>query len=340
MPADAIILDDWALLARLALGLVLALAAFAKLLDREGFRASLEDFGAPGALAPALVYVVPVVESAVAVLLVPASTALLGAASATLLLLFFTALVAVSLARGRKAACRCFGPLSADSIGPGTLARNLGLTALAAFAWWGGPGPGPVAWWTALPPEGKRLFALAAPLGLLLAGMAVALVRLSRVATDLGVRVERMERMHGPVDGLPLGSPAPAFTLPTLAGGVGGMPALLREDRLLTLVFLTPGCDHCEGLKADLAAWAPRLDLAVVTRTGEKSGTGLDADRVLLQEEWEVGERYRCEGVPSAVVVGPGPWIASLPVSGSSAVRTLLAALSEEGVVPDWARND
>ena len=59
----------------------------------------------------------------------PAAAALAG-----LVLLVFTGLLIVNLARGRRPPCACFGASSRRPIGPGSLVRNLVLLALAVIA--------------------------------------------------------------------------------------------------------------------------------------------------------------------------------------------------------------
>lgn len=334
--SDAV-LADWLLVTRLGLAAILMFAAAAKSRDRAGFSTSLEGFGVPEGLAPLLAVVVPVAEGAVAVLLLPAATAPWGSAAATALLLGFTVVVGLTLARGLRPSCGCFGPLSADVIGPRTLARNLALTVAAAFAWLVGPGPGPAEWWLQLPGEGKRLAALGVPLVVGVVALAVLVRAQHRRIGDLTRGLERLRRMYGPAEGHSPGSPAPQFALPSLAGETVSLDELVGRDRSVTLVFLTPGCRHCADIQTDLAALQDRLDIVVISKRDRVESHGVAPVRVLLQEAWEIGERYRCEAVPSAVVVGPGPWIASFPVSGASAVRTLLADLLVERRVPDWA---
>jgi hypothetical protein len=43
-------------------------------------------------------------------------------------------LLAVRLKEGRRPPCACFGPWSARPIGPGSIARNVALIALALLA--------------------------------------------------------------------------------------------------------------------------------------------------------------------------------------------------------------
>src|SRR5207245_7300727 len=100
------------LIARLALALMLAVAAAAKLLDVRGAREGMRAFGAPAGLAPAMAVLVPLAELAVAVLLVPVSTAAPAAAVGLALLGAFTVAAGTNLARGRAPECNLFGALS------------------------------------------------------------------------------------------------------------------------------------------------------------------------------------------------------------------------------------
>jgi len=59
----------------------------------------------------------------------PAAAALAG-----LVLLAFTGLLVLNLARGRRPPCACFGASSRRPIGPGSVVRNLVLLALAVIA--------------------------------------------------------------------------------------------------------------------------------------------------------------------------------------------------------------
>ncbi|HEU4848459.1 MAG TPA: MauE/DoxX family redox-associated membrane protein, partial [Rubrobacteraceae bacterium] len=79
------------LFARLLLAAVFVVAGVAKLADREGSRRAVADFGVPGALAAPLSVLLPLAELAVAVALIPTSTAIWGAVGALALLLLFVA---------------------------------------------------------------------------------------------------------------------------------------------------------------------------------------------------------------------------------------------------------
>ncbi len=64
---------------RLILAGVFALAGVTKLLDRRGSQQSLQDFGVPNGLIPALVIALPLAELLAAVALLPQATAIYGA---------------------------------------------------------------------------------------------------------------------------------------------------------------------------------------------------------------------------------------------------------------------
>jgi len=118
--------------ARVVLAAVFAAAALAKLSDPDGTRQAARDFGVPSAAAPAVAFIVPVVELIVAVLLVfGGSAAVFGAVGAVLLLAVFIVAIAVSLARGRRPDCHCFGRLRSEVVSPRTLVRNVVLVLLA-----------------------------------------------------------------------------------------------------------------------------------------------------------------------------------------------------------------
>jgi putative oxidoreductase len=127
--------------ARLVLAGVFLAAAAPKLADPAGFAAAIANYRAfPDALVNLVATIVPALELVGAVaLLTPwrrGGALLLGA-----LLLGFTALLALSLARGIDVSCGCFGGAAADQPGatgdpvrPLHLLRNLGLLVLVALA--------------------------------------------------------------------------------------------------------------------------------------------------------------------------------------------------------------
>ena len=127
------------LLARLLLAIVFVVAGLAKLADRAGSRQALVGFGLPAALAVPLGTLLPLAELAVAVALLPTTSAWWGALGALALLLLFVVGIGFTLARGRTPDCHCFGQLHSEPVGWPTLARNGVLALLAVLVVSRGP---------------------------------------------------------------------------------------------------------------------------------------------------------------------------------------------------------
>lgn len=131
--------DALAWLARLVLAGVFLVAAAPKLADPTGFAAAIGNYRAfPDALVNLIATVVPALELVGALaLLTPWRRG--GALLLAGLLLGFTVLLAVSLARGIDLDCGCFGGAGqdggaqADPVSPLHLLRNLGLLVLAGL---------------------------------------------------------------------------------------------------------------------------------------------------------------------------------------------------------------
>src|SRR5258707_6625444 len=112
------------LTARLLLAAVFFLAGVTKLADRKGTAKSLRDFGLSPRLAEAVSGLLPMGEIVVAAALVPVGTAWYAACGAIALLGIFIIGIAVTMARGQRPDCRCFGQLHSAPVGWSTLARN------------------------------------------------------------------------------------------------------------------------------------------------------------------------------------------------------------------------
>jgi hypothetical protein len=281
-------------------------AGAAKLADLRGSREAVAAFGLPRRFAGALGVLLPVAELATAALLiagVAGADRLLtaGGIVASVLLAAFSAGMAVSLLRGRRPDCHCFGQLHSSPVSARTLARNGALLGVAAFvAGTGDPVLGAVA-------AAAVLFA----------------------AALLGLRTHTVE---GGVGGLPPGRPAPGFDLPARGGGSLSLDGLLRPGRPLLLVFADPDCGPCIDLAPEVAEWqrryTDRLTIAVIERAGERPAA--DADRhgrrnVLLQRDREVAEAFGVLATPSALRLDAEGRVEGLPASGSAAIRALVA---------------
>jgi uncharacterized membrane protein YphA (DoxX/SURF4 family) len=126
------------LIARLVLAVVFAVAAVGKLADREGTRRALVDFGLPERLTEPGAIVLPFAELTVAAFLLVGPVAAWGAMGALVLLTFFSTGIAVSLARGRRPDCHCFGQLHSAPAGPSTLIRNAVFLVVTGIVLWRG----------------------------------------------------------------------------------------------------------------------------------------------------------------------------------------------------------
>lgn len=116
-------------LSGVALGVVLLVAGIAKRADR-GWPQDAAALGTPAWAIPVLPWFEILLGAAlVSGLARPAAAALAG-----VVLLAFTGLLGLNLARGRRPPCACFGATSRRAIGPGSLVRNLVLLALALIA--------------------------------------------------------------------------------------------------------------------------------------------------------------------------------------------------------------
>lgn len=337
-------MDTALVLGRLLLATVFVVAGLSKLFDLAGSRRALADFGLPPHLATPLGLLLPLAELAVAVALLPARTAWWGALGALALLLVFVAGIGANLARGRRPDCHCFGQLHSAPAGPATLVRNAILAAIAAFVLWqGGPGAGPsiVDWVGGLASGPFGLIG-----GLTLWGVVIAegclLLLLLRQHGKVLRRLDALEArasaaaVGGPVSpsyGLPVGSPAPSFSLPDLDGELVTSESLRAADRPLLLIFANPYCGPCNALMPDVGHWqrdhGDRLTIAVVSEgTPEENRPKAEAhgvDNVLLQRGYEIATAFGVPGTPSAVLVRPDGTIGSVLAGGVDEIRALVS---------------
>jgi uncharacterized membrane protein YphA (DoxX/SURF4 family)/thiol-disulfide isomerase/thioredoxin len=292
--------DTALLLVRLALAVVFATAAVGKLLDLRGSREAMTAFGVPASLAAAAGALLPVAELSVAVALVPASFARWSAAGALVLLLAFIAGISRALAQGRAPDCHCFGQLHSAPAGRGALARNAGLAGLAGFVAIAGPGPSVGGWLSGRPAAEVAVVAV----GAALAGLAGVTLRLWRENRRLEGEL-RTAREGSPLPGLPVGAPAPDFTLSDRRS----LRALREAGRPVALVFMEEGCGPCKTLRPELDRWQVSLSETLT---------------ISVVEGREISQAYKVRGTPSAVVVAPSGTVASPLAEGAPAIEALI----------------
>lgn len=346
-------METFILLIRLLLAGVLATAGIAKLFDLSGSRQAMLDFGLPPSFAAPLGVLLPIVEIAIALTLLPAVTAWVSAIDALVLFLLFIGGMVYNLARGRTPNCHCFGQLHSQPIGRGTLIRNGVLALLAAFVVAQGPhgvGPGLVEWLASLSATTYLILIVALLVGGVIVGQGWVVLNLLRQNGRLLLRLEAIEKHLGLTDpteasaqnapaaekGLPVGSPAPLFQLSALDGSQQSLATLLAPGKPLLLFFSSATCGPCNELMGEVVQWqkqyADRLTIATINRgtaadVRAKAGE-LNPAYALLQEEAEVAATYQIAGTPSAVLVGVDGRIRSAMAGGAVAVRELVSNAS------------
>jgi peroxiredoxin/TRAP-type C4-dicarboxylate transport system permease small subunit len=353
------IADITLLAVRLLLAAVFLLAGATKLVDPVGLRKALRDFGAQAALARPMVPLLPMLELAVAAALLPTGLAWYGAWGALALLTVFLIAVGIAMLRGRHPDCHCFGQLHSAPAGWSTLIRNTVLAACAAWMIWMGrrhAEPDLWAWLVSLDSRERRVAIVVACVAAFCFFYVLDRARPRNKSTqspplpapeDEEVREVRKAR-PAPVSrkppaparivpmgiGLPIGTPAPEFELPTITGEKRTLRSLREGGNDLLLVFSSPFCDSCVALTAKLLRSMHEMEglpSVVLLSCGTAQDNlakmrGFEASRVLLQRDFEVSEAYDCCSTPSAVLVGADGLIRSSLAMGGEAIEQLLSS--------------
>lgn len=163
--------------ARIAIGLVFAIAVAGKLRAPRDFEQALRDFGFPGRHVSAAARAVVAAEAALVVALAVPVAVVCGAAlvAAALLLAAYTALIARAVARRARFGCNCLGAGGTRFISGYDVARN-GVLLAAATA---GAIAAVIGAGARVPADGVVLLACAA------AGLVVLAVELTTLVTVL-----------------------------------------------------------------------------------------------------------------------------------------------------------
>jgi thiol-disulfide isomerase/thioredoxin/uncharacterized membrane protein YphA (DoxX/SURF4 family) len=309
-------------LVRIALSAVFSLAGITKLMDQAGTREAVKNFGAPEATAPAVSFILPFVELAIAIGLLFSETSAVSSIGGLLLLGVFILAISVNLARGQTHDCHCFGQLYSRPLGWPTLVRNIIFALGAGFVLW-------EATLTASPGIVSTLVTLST-VGWVLLAVGVAVI----VAVFLYLQYRHRKALAAAVgpEGLPIDSIAPDFELPAYHGGKKSLAQLLDHGKPLLLLFTNPHCGPCVVLFKEIKEWQDahqdKLTIALISRGTIKENfvnvarNGLG--EVLLQKEREVGEKYGGLATPTGVVVSSDGRIASRVAAGADEIRGLL----------------
>ncbi|MFO1096041.1 MAG: redoxin domain-containing protein [Planctomycetaceae bacterium] len=157
------------------------------------------------------------------------------------------------------------------------------------------------------------------------------LLRLESIERGLAVRSAAQRPQPA---GLAVGTPAPDFELPDLAGARRRLSDYRGRD--LLLIFFNPKCGFCTKMVADLAALpidgANGRAVPVVVTTGDSDENRQLVEEhgircvVLLQEQMEVASRYRAQGTPMGYRIDAAGRIASELTIGGEPLLQLAAA--------------
>lgn len=323
---------------RVALAAVFLTAGVGKLLDLEGSRQAVRDFGVPERAAKIVGVALPALELLSGIALIFRPSARWGALAALLLLLAFIVGIARALARGEQPDCHCFGQIHSAPAGRTTLVRNAVLAAGAAVILGYGSGPAVDTWVSAR--SAAELVAVGLGIGLVGAVAYAASLRgqVTRLARDLGTAQKLAVAGRG---GLPVGYDAPVFELPDLTGTPVTLTALLDAGKPVLLMFMSPGCGPCVSMMRKVRDWqqglSERLTIAVISLgTAEQNALFEDEglENVLLQQAMEVGELFGVASTPSAVFISREGKIASHPAVMEPSIEPLVRLALRDGVSP------
>src|SRR4051812_16332781 len=156
------------------------------------------------------------------------------------------------------------------------------------------------------------------------------LLRLESLERRLGARAPAQRREPG---GLSVGTIAPEFELPDLAGARRRLSEFRGRDVLL--IFFNPKCGFCTRMAADLAALPTGAGggraMPLVVTTGDPGENRQLVERlgirgvVLLQEQMEVASRFRAHGTPMGYRIDAAGRIASELTVGGEPLLQLAA---------------
>jgi peroxiredoxin len=170
------------------------------------------------------------------------------------------------------------------------------------------------------------------------------LLRLESIEKQLTQRNGTKHRETArPPGGLPVGTAAPDFELPDLAGVRHKLSELRGKD--LLLIFFNPQCGFCTKMAADLAALpaagGDARAVPVVVTTGDAQENRNLVERfgirclVLLQEQMEVASQFRAQGTPMGYRIdGAGRINSELTVGAEPLLQLAAAAPSQHEPLP------
>lgn len=341
-------METFLLVVRIVLVGIFALAGIGKLLDLEGAKRAVRDFGVPEILARPFAILLPIAELAIAVALLFVQTSWFGAVAGFLLLLIFIAGMAVQMFKGNAPDCHCFGQIHSEPVSPKSIIRNAGFAALALVLVATGRDNQGLSLFEspASVPEGNAMQVI---IGLatvaLLAAVVYFLKRISEQQTQIMRRIEILELtstdgtkqveredVAPPQSGLTIGSPAPDFVLPDVNDKQISFESLLMGGKPMLFFFVSPTCNPCGALLPEIEKWQDdlkgKLNFVFVSSGTAKDNLekmgGKNLKQILLQKNREVSELFGAQWTPTAVLINADGSVGSRPAAGDAAIRELV----------------
>lgn len=340
------------LLTRIFLFGVFALAGVGKLFDLVGSEKAVKEFGVPENLAKPFAVALPFAEILIAVLLLPISTAWLGAVAAFLLVAVFTGGMIWQMAKGNAPDCHCFGAIHSEPVSKKSLIRNIVFAILAFFLAAQGADNQGLSFADLTDDMAIQLFVGLATVALL-GAVVFYLKKISEQQTQIMRRIEILELVAheggqevtrdeagDPHDSLPIGAVAPEFELPDLTGKMVSFENLLAKAKPVLLFFVSPTCGPCAALLPEIEEWQAELKEKVefvfissgkAQTNAEKFG-GANFKQILLQEDKEVSGLFNAKWTPTAVFINADGLIASHLSVGDDGIRELVKKIKAENL--------
>ncbi|NHN56616.1 hypothetical protein G9U51_12580 [Calidifontibacter sp. DB0510] len=319
------------LLACLGIAGVLVTSGVLKLRDREGATAAVGEFAViPDRLAGPIGRLLPYAEIGIGVLLVVTWQAGYRAAGvlATVLLLGFTLVVGISLARGEAPSCHCFGEATAEPISRWTLVRNIALVVIALLTLSRSfPGvPRTIADQTGA----ERILLITTVAAA--AAASWSLLHAASLHRDLATAREAASRAGIPA-GTFVASPIPQSSVLRADGEPVSLAELSRE-RAQLLIGVAPACGNCKELAPAFAGWREALRAEVGVTIVSWGGLPEALDHYGDQSEFLYADpagfaltSLGISGTPGAVLLGTNGKVAAGPALGGEAIMELITAI-------------
>ncbi len=133
-----------------------------------------------------------------------------------------------------------------------------------------------------------------------------------------GKEILREEVAH-PTEGLPIGSPAPDFSLPDVNGKDVSLKNLTAQGKPVLFFFVSPTCNPCAGMLPEIETWQnelkEKLNFVFISSGNARENldklAGETLKQILLQKDRETILDFGAQWTPTAILVNADGTIAS-----------------------------